>query len=402
MYYLDDDLPLGTRTCNLVTRPDYDGFGFSMRSNDKGPHQISQVEIDSPAMIAGLRADDLILRVNESSVLGERYSKTVTLIKNESQSGRLKLDVISVEECPLAIRNIPLAKPHTPTQTGTLTSQASLASNGSSGSKKISKKGSIENLKEITKEAMHQPQQRPVSADPTSLNQQRRPLSMNDIDRVSLSNAAGSIIPTPSGPTVPGGTVKSTSASMQSAKSMGNLSTSKQQEPKPKFKRCLVILPPLPAASEEDSSSAPVKGYGFTLNSKVKPKYMIFSVDPQSVSYAANLRATDVIVEIDKKNIRRLKFDQVKQMIIDSQKNRRQVEILAISKEGYMYYKERRKRFSSRKLVTTENTEPYSSLIGISSVNVATCKLLVFKINHGLLSVKTISDRSQMGEKNDC
>ena len=197
-------------------------------------------------------------------------------------------------------------------------------------------------------------------------------MSMNDITNLNAPN------------TVTTGTVKSndsfgsslaiseinkTNLQSQSAKSVGNLTTAQQQQQqqqKPKFKRCMVVLP-------TETSHLQAKGYGFTLNSKVKPKYMIFSVDPASPSYAANLRATDVIVEINKKNIRRLKFDQVKQMIIDSQKDKR-VEILAISKEGYLYYKERRKRFSSRKLVTADNTEPYSSLNGITALDVANCK----------------------------
>jgi predicted metalloprotease with PDZ domain len=220
---------------------------------------------------------------------------------------------------------------------------------------------------------------------------------MNDIDRVPITNATVAGNSAAAGGTINSmdslgstsnlglNTTQQTNLQSQSAKSVGNLTTAQQQQQqqqqqqKPKFKRCLVVLP---QQSDSSSSSLPhpqAKGYGFTLNSKVKPKYMIFSVDPVSPAYAANLRATDVIVEINKKNIRRLKFDQVKQMIIDSQKERK-VEILAISKEGYMYYKERRKRFSSRKLVTLDNTEPYSSLNGgISAFNVANCKCDFFE-----------------------
>lgn len=114
------------------------------------------------------------------------------------------------------------------------------------------------------------------------------------------------------------------------------------------------------------------EGFGFTLNSKIKQKYTIFTVDPDSPAYAANLRPTDVIVEINKKNIRRLKFEKVKNMLSES-KNNGQVEILAISKEGYLFFKNKKKKFSSRKLVTTDNTELHSTLDGIrtraSSVN---------------------------------
>ena len=107
-------------------------------------------------------------------------------------------------------------------------------------------------------------------------------------------------------------------------------------------------------------------GLGFTLNSKIKPKYMIYSVDPSSPAYAGNLRSNDIIVEIDRKNIRRLKFDKVRQMLSEAQKNR-QVEILAIDREGYNYFKKKKKRFSSAKLVTPDITEEFSTLSGLRS-----------------------------------
>ena len=97
---------------------------------------------------------------------------------------------------------------------------------------------------------------------------------------------------------------------------------------------------------------------------------MIYTIDTKSPAYKANLRETDVIVQIDKKNIRRLKFDKVKEMLSESLK-KGQVEILAINKEGYMYYKNKKKRFSSNKLVTAANTEPYYTLGGYSGIQEA-------------------------------
>ena len=320
----------GLRVCNLVSRPDYDGFGFSMRPADKGPHQVSSVEQNSPAMFGGLKPDDLILKVNDVNVVGERYSKTISLIKNESQNGRLKLEVIDSKYCPIEIRNTPLMQ--------------SAPSTVSKRDKKkpSSTKNSVENLRNITQEAIDT-DRRSVSADPGSERTKQRPLSMTDLNRGTSTVRSG----TSFGSTMTG-------ISAVPSRSEGNLALASRDN-KPKFKRCNVQL-------LEGS-----KSYGFTLNSKVKPKYMIFSVDPNSPAYAANLRTTDVIVEIDGKNIRRLKFDQVKQLIVNSQKNGK-VEILAISKEGYMYYKEKRKRFSSRKLVTLDNTEPYSSINGLSTL----------------------------------
>ena len=326
-----------------------------MRSNEKGPHQISNVEVDSPAQLAGLRLNDLILKVADANVVGERYSKTVTLIKNELEKGRLKLEVVEPASCPAELRDI------MPSPSST---QSTVASRKSSTA---ASKKSIENLKDITAEAIVS--QRGLSADPGSFGERSirsRPLSMNDLDRVGLStNAAGG-----GGDAATIRSNKSAASNLSehktTAKSVGNLSTlvpSQQQQSqsqrsnvavdsgKPKFKRCNVQL--LPEYS----------GYGFTLNSKSKPKYSIFSVDPLSPAYAANLRTTDVIVEINRKNIRRLKFDKVKQMLSESHKDGH-VEILAIDKAGYLYYKERRKRFSSTKLVRDDNTEPFSTLEG--------------------------------------
>jgi C-terminal processing protease CtpA/Prc len=83
------------------------------RPSLKGPHQVSSVEQNSPAMFGGLKPDDLILKVNDVNVVGERYNKTISLIKNESQNGRLKLEVIDSENCPTEIKNTPLLQSKT-------------------------------------------------------------------------------------------------------------------------------------------------------------------------------------------------------------------------------------------------------------------------------------------------
>ena len=93
------------RVVNLIHRPDYDGYGFSLRSKEKGPHQISNVESLSPAECAGLKADVYLLKVNDINVVGERYNKTVALIKNESEKGRLKLEVVKPHLCSFDIKN---------------------------------------------------------------------------------------------------------------------------------------------------------------------------------------------------------------------------------------------------------------------------------------------------------
>ena len=76
-----------------------------MRASESGPHQIKSVEENSPAGDAGLRVNDFILKVNDIEVVGERYSKLGTILANESERGRIKLEVIEPEKCPQNIRN---------------------------------------------------------------------------------------------------------------------------------------------------------------------------------------------------------------------------------------------------------------------------------------------------------
>lgn len=127
------------------------------------------------------------------------------------------------------------------------------------------------------------------------------------------------------------------------------INSSKNETNDIKFKRCKVQL-------EYDYN-----GYGFYISPKIEPKFMLNKVEPESPAYKANLRNTDVIVEIDGKNIRQMSFDKLKQ-IIEETKNKGFVEVLAISLIGYTYYKEKKKKFSDKNLVSKENTEYFSAV----------------------------------------
>ena len=109
-------------------------------------------------------------------------------------------------------------------------------------------------------------------------------------------------------------------------------------------------------------------GFGFALNPRNKPKFSIYSVEPDSPAYSANLRANDVIVQINKQNIRRLKFDKVRQIIKEASE-KGQIEILAIDQDGYNYNKQRKRRFSSKRLVTPENTDYFSTNYGLAATS---------------------------------
>ena len=79
---------------NLIRRPYIEGYGFSIRKFDKGPHQISRVDKNSPAEYAGLRVNDLLLKINNFDVVESSYAKIGLIIINELEKERLKLEVI--------------------------------------------------------------------------------------------------------------------------------------------------------------------------------------------------------------------------------------------------------------------------------------------------------------------
>lgn len=93
-----------------------------------------------------------------------------------------------------------------------------------------------------------------------------------------------------------------------------------------------------------------------------KPKFMVFSVDPNSAAHKANLSTTDVVITMDGINIRRFKMKKVNRMLGDAIK-RGQIELLVINIEGYMHYKKSKSKtlFSEwSRLVSDDNTDEFS------------------------------------------
>lgn len=119
---------------------------------------------------------------------------------------------------------------------------------------------------------------------------------------------------------------------------------------KPKFKKCLI-------KTEHPSHKY---GFGIFTNPDIKPKIMVFRIAVDSPAYRANLRELDVIVEIDKVNVRRKTINEVIGILNLSMKNC-SVEILAIDNQGFDYYKER-KISLVKKVASPENTETFSNL----------------------------------------
>jgi hypothetical protein len=190
------------RVCNLVSRPDFNGYGFALRKAEVGPHQIANVEPNSPALISGLKNDDYLIKINDCRVVGERYSKAITLIKSEAEKGHLVLEVVEPEFCPKELKE---AKISLPPGYNTVSSSNKLVPIGT--------KANAPNLNTIVQDlqANASEQQksspgsnkRPVSVSPPSdknrqngsfIRQQQRPFSMNDlttIDPKSTVKSAG-------------------------------------------------------------------------------------------------------------------------------------------------------------------------------------------------------------------
>lgn len=113
------------------------------------------------------------------------------------------------------------------------------------------------------------------------------------------------------------------------------------------YKRCeLEINPEFP------------DGFGFALNSKVKPKYTIYTVEPDSPADKANLRPYDVIMSINGTRIRELNLQEVKSMLLES-KNNGKVKITALEKSEYLKYKNSKKMSSKIKNLFSINNKQF-------------------------------------------
>ena len=98
----------------------------------------------------------------------------------------------------------------------------------------------------------------------------------------------------------------------------------------PKFKRCNLEL------------IEGFKGFGFTINAKMSPKLTIYNVEEGSPAELAGVRKFDVLVEINRKNVRRTAFEKVRMMLQEESK-KGEVELLVISEKGYKWFKSKNK-----------------------------------------------------------
>ncbi|CAL8082041.1 unnamed protein product [Orchesella dallaii] len=87
--HIPEDAP-APRLCHLFKWSDFDGYGFNLHGEKSKPGQyIGKVDDDSPAMYAGLKANDRIIEVNETNISNENHKQVVQRIKAISNETKL-------------------------------------------------------------------------------------------------------------------------------------------------------------------------------------------------------------------------------------------------------------------------------------------------------------------------
>jgi hypothetical protein len=107
------------REYRLQRNPDFEGYGFRVRSNqqlENVPHQIVSVEPYSPADLQGLRVGDYILRVNNQTVEHMNPQEFNHLMQNlvrndNTRDGTLLLEVMD-EDTYRTINHLPTLSQH--------------------------------------------------------------------------------------------------------------------------------------------------------------------------------------------------------------------------------------------------------------------------------------------------
>ncbi len=89
------DAATSSRTCCLVAKKGSKSFGYSLTPNTPlGPHRVHQVAQDSPAYNAGLKVDDLLLKLNDVDLTGKSYTNVIEMLKIAAETGKYQLEVI--------------------------------------------------------------------------------------------------------------------------------------------------------------------------------------------------------------------------------------------------------------------------------------------------------------------
>lgn len=85
-------LYVGCRICLLETSTDRTA-GFVLSGMSPPPYKICKIEKDSPAEKAGLQVNDVLLSVNEKSVINTSYKESIEIIREALKQKTVQLTV---------------------------------------------------------------------------------------------------------------------------------------------------------------------------------------------------------------------------------------------------------------------------------------------------------------------
>ena len=85
---------------------------------------------------------------------------------------------------------------------------------------------------------------------------------------------------------------------------------------------------------------------------------MVFQVEADSPASRANLRDSDIIIQINKVNIRQKSSMRVRKYV-SNLLDKERIELLVIDRAGYDFYKSKYRRMSAKSIVTDCNVESF-------------------------------------------
>lgn len=326
---------LGTKNNNKKFRvhikEDFEGFGFCVRNQKKRPFELVDLEQNSPAKDAGLKEGDLLVKADGIDLREIAINKLVIIMNKAVKRGYIDLEIGLPDETPVDV-----------TQEVSVEQPRLCQIEANPGQKLgFSLTGARDTYKGVFK--------------------------IKHIKEDSAANRAGLLeddfILEVSGQSIVELTYDETMALIKQKQAENNLSLLVASRalwyrlheipvsiPKvvlPKFKRCHIQLEP------------GFQTFGFRLFSdpEIMPKHMVFKVEVDSPAFKAKLRDNDIIIQINKVNIRQKSPNKVGKLV-NASLAREKIEMLVIDQAGYDFYKSKYKKMSKVE-VNDSNVEAF-------------------------------------------